>query len=454
MVFKSSLALCFLTLVFALAQSAAQSLSTYPNAIKDRQVRPESPMLPPPRNQVFIDPDFGSSMIRVTDETTNSEFPGDYLQTQGGLANEWSIDTTKFYVQGKGGREFAFSFDPATMSVGSLSNAKAGEGLLLPLRIGSSFSFVDSDLIYGTTSVDPLTITSYRFSTDTSIPIVDTRTCGVQPPLGSGPSVVSDDDVSPSLDDTRLSISEGGSEAGKHMYVVVYDRNLGCRWYNTQTGAIGGQWGTTGLASATTPFLINHAYLSRSGDYVVILVAGYGWYVWDLSTLTVTSCSVSDPLNQCAGYSAVGYNSLVNSPAMTGDMQTAKRSFADISQISELFLPGLSDWGQDHHFTWTNVNSTDTAPVCASTYGYDGNTWIDEPYEGEIFCIETDGVASTVWRFAHNRATYISPYYQTQPLGSVSRDGNFFLFTSNWDAQLGLGTEGTPRADAFIVKLE
>jgi hypothetical protein len=118
-----------------------------------------------------------------------------------------------------------------------------------------------------------------------------------------------------------------------------------------------------------------------------------------------------------------------------------------------LFWPGLFQWGQVQHFTWSNVDIHDLAPVCGSTYGYDGYTWIDQPFAGEIFCIETDGLASTVWRFAHNRAAYIPPAFNTQPLGSVSRDGHFFLFTSNWDAQLGTGVDGDPLSDVFIVKL-
>ena len=95
----------------------------------------------------------------------------------------------------------------------------------------------------------------------------------------------------------------------------------------------------------------------------------------------------------------------------------------------------------------------DTDPVCGSTHSYDVDTTIDQPFAGEIFCVETDGLASTVWRFAHNRAGYISPFFQTQPLGNVSLDGNFFLFTSDWDAQLGKATDGTPLSDVFIVKL-
>ena len=447
---------CTLLVTFILAAAgAAQSPQPYPNAVTDRLIHLEPPMLPPPKNVVFSDPDFGSSMVRATDPTTNFKLPGTFIRTGGsGKENEWSADTSKFYVLGKGGQDLVFAFDPATMAISSLPNATPGQGILIPLRPGASFSFIDPDLIYGTSNPDTLTITSYRFSTAASTPIIDTRTCGVQPPLGSGSKVVSDDDVSLSLDDNRVSISEGGSQSGNHMFMIVYDKNLGCRWYNTQTGQIGGLWGATGAATVTTPYLIRHAYLSRSGNYVVILVNWFGWYVWDLSTLNVTACPVHSKLDECAGYIAIGYSSFVNGPAITGDMQVAERPLSNISRISQLALPVLYDWGQEQQFTWSNVNVNDSAPVCGSTHSYDGDTTIDQPYAGEIFCIETDGLASTVWRFAHNRAVYVRPFFQTQPLGSVSRDGRFFLFTSNWDAQLGTEADGQPLSDAFIVKLE
>jgi hypothetical protein len=99
------------------------------------------------------------------------------------------------------------------------------------------------------------------------------------------------------------------------------------------------------------------------------------------------------------------------------------------------------------------VDVNDSVPVCASTYLDDADGSITQPFEGEIFCIETDGAASTVWRFAHNRATWYPKYFNTQPLGSISRDGRFFLFTSAWDEQLGTESNGTPRSDAWIVKL-
>src|SRR5450631_2638049 len=176
----------------------AQGSDPYPDAATDKLIHLETPMAPPPVNTVFRDPDFGSLMVRATDETTNFMNPGTYMRNAAvGAANEWSVDASKFYVVGSGGWEYAFGFNPATMEISSLPGAKPGQGLLLPLRTGSAFSFIDPDYVYGTTSKAPLTITGYRFSTGTSTPVIDTTTCATQPPLvqGKGHNVVSDDDV-------------------------------------------------------------------------------------------------------------------------------------------------------------------------------------------------------------------------------------------------------------------
>lgn len=432
----------------------AQGVPPYTHATTDRLIHPETPMPVPGKNVLFRDPDFGSPMLRVTDPSTNFVLPGTYLRTEAsGKANEWSSDTRKFYVLGKGGQVLVFGFDPSTMTVSSLPNAKAGQALLIPVRPGPTFSFVDSDLIYGTNSADPLTITSYRFSTNALTPILDTRTCGVQPPLGTGPQVVSDDDVSLSFNDRRISISEGGPDSGDDMYLIVYDTKLGCRWYNTQTGQIGGKWGQQGYASVSTPYLIRHAYLSKNGRFALILVDYFGWYVWDLATLNVSACAMGSGLD-CGGYGVVGFNSYVSGPAVTDDMQIVKRPLDNLSAFVDLYypIPSPSNWGQQQHFSWSNVNASDSTPACGSNYGYD--TEIDEPYAGEIFCVETDGLASTIWRFAHNRAAYVAPNFQTQPIGDVSHYGNYYLFTSDWDGQLGLSIDGTPDSAVFIVKLE
>lgn len=436
----------------------AQGVQPYPQAITDRLLHLETPMPPPAVNTPFADPDFGSLMVRVTDANTNVKRPGEFFRTDAsGAQNFWSADTRKFLVLGQEGEDFAFGFDPATMSISSLPNARPGQPLMIPLRPGPTFSFLDPDLIYGTTNQKPLVISSYRFSTGALTPIVDTTTCGLQPPIGSGTGswARSDDDVGISSDETRISISEVGPQYSKDIYVVVYDTSLGCRWYNTQTGQIGGQWGAIGTAVGSLgPYYVQHARISRSGRYMWIQVAHFGFYRWDIGTLNVTPCNIGSKL-ECIGYGVVGYNSYVNDSGYVDEMNILKRPLNNLAQFAPLFWPITPPyhWGQEHHFTWSNVDANDSTPVCVSGYNYDGDP-IANPYDGEIFCLETDGAASTVWRFAHNRAIYVSPYFNTEPLGNVSDDGRFFLFTSTWDLQIGAEADGTPRSDVWIVKLD
>jgi hypothetical protein len=434
----------------------AQSPSPYPNAVTDRLIHEETPMAPMPVNMVFNDPDFGSPMVRVTDQTTDFRNPGSYVRTAAlGAANEWSIDGSKFYVVGAGNQELAFGFDPSTMAIGSLPGAQPGRGLLLPLRAGSTFSFVDPDFIYGTTSSKPLTITGYRFSTATSSTVLDTTTCGTQPPLVPSRSVVSDDDVTLSSDDSRVVISEGGPQSGKHMFVIVYDKNLGCRWYNTQTGQIGGQWGSSGQASAPHPYLIRHTSISGDGKYVRIEVNHFGSYFWNVESLAVVACGEKEGI-ECGGYGTIGNHSYVNSPGLIDQMNILIRPINKLNDYSQLVYPLVPPYhfGQEKHFVWTDGYFDDSNPVCGSNYNYEGDTEIDAPYDGEIWCMETDGLASTVWRFAHNRAAWIAPFFNTQPLGNMTADGRWFLFTSTWDSQLGVDSKGNPRSDVWIVNLD
>jgi hypothetical protein len=459
--FSVSKSVADLSLIAFIAVSTiamAQNSSPYPNAITDRNIYQETPMAPPGTNVVFNDPDLGSALVRVTDQTSNFIHPGTYLRNSAtGEHNEWNADATKFYVIGAGAAELAFGFNPSTMAISSLPGARAGQGLLLPLRPGSAFSFVDPDLIYGTTNKAPLTITDYRLSTATSTTVIDTTTCATQPPLipGANHSVVSDDDITLSTDDNRVVISEGGSQSGAHPFVVVYDKQLGCRWYNTETGQIGGQWGAIGNVSIPDRYLIRHTGISGNGQYIRIQVNNFGFYVWDLETANVVACAENAGMF-CAGYGTVGNKTYINAAGKIDQMNTMIRPLDDLGAYTQLVYPLEPPYhfGQAKHYAWSTGHFDDSSPVCASTYNAAGFPLIDAPYDGEIFCIETDGLSSTVWRFAHNRALWIGPNFNTQPLGNLSPDGHWFLFTSNWDGLLGNDPTGKPRSDVWIVKLD
>jgi hypothetical protein len=438
--------------------ATAQNVPPYPDAITSQQFYAKTPMAPPPINRVFADPDFGSLMVRVTDEHTNPDRPSSYFLSPPSVSNAWSADNRKFYVDGAGAATLAFAFDPATMTVGPLPGAGAGGAMFVPLRPGPTFSFVDPDSMYGTAPEAPLSIATYRFATGKTELLFDTTTCGTHPVMVAGPKVTSSD-LSISADDNRIQISAGGPSGGAHPFIIVIDQKLGCRWYNTETGEIGGQWGPRGPVSTPDRFPINHARISGNGQYARIErgQSKPGFYVWEIDSLKVSICEDHGDLH-CGGYGALGYDAYINAPGNLDQLNAYRRPLGDLAAWTPLLEPELLPqyFGMEKNWAWNNGRLDSSAPVCATTYSPSGSMEVRRAYDGEIICVETDGLASTIWRFAHNRQVWDPEYWWTKPKGSLSYDGRWFAFTSTWDGQLGTVEPDSddPRTDVWIIKLE
>jgi hypothetical protein len=365
------------------------------------------------------------------------------------------VDNSKFYIVGSGDTNLAFAFDPSTMTVSALRGAGAGGALVVPLRHGPTFSFVDPDLMYGTVPKAPLTIATYRFSTGQTSLLFDTTNCATQPPLVAGPKQ-SSNNTTLSSDDNRIVISAGGSSFGSRPFVIVYDKTLGCRWYNTQTGQVGGTWGPTGQVSLPDRYSVNAAKISGNGQHVRISVGRLGFYVWDVTSLNIQYCNIKKGPH-CSGYGAVGHDTYLNAPDVIDELNTFLRPLGNLTDLTQLINPLPKPYynGMEKSWAWTNaVLLGDNVPACGSLFSPSGDPDVKQPYDGEVVCIETDSVASTVWRFAHNRAIWNPEYWWSQPYGNMSLDGRFFSFTSGWDNQVGNTREGDPRTDVWVVKLE
>jgi hypothetical protein len=420
-------------------------------ARSDMNLQLETPMSAPSVNAVFNDPDFGSRMVRVTNANVLAGVghPNlSYATNSSSEQNTWNTDSTYFYVIGTGGNYLLYSFIPSSMQAtwdpipGSFNNA-------LPVS-GDAFSRIDPNTIYGWIQGSSQSIGQYDISTNTTTDLVDTANC--VPGLTKSHM----GDVSVSAGDQRLFIYEGGTQQDTDMFVVTYDKTLGCRWYNTQTGQIGGQWGPTGSATVGTSFLLHNARMAISGDWAV-LDGTLQRYVWQIGTLNVYLCSINST-PYCGGHNVGGYTHLINSSGTVDDMNAVIRPFtAPLSPVPLINpLPTPVEWTFDKHWSWNDDNSSDTMPVCGSTYMESiGGTAITRPWDREVICIRTDGVQSQVWRFAHNRSVYNGDFWST-PRGNVSQDGKFYMFTSDWENQLGLQTGSTTlyREDVFIVELQ
>jgi hypothetical protein len=98
------------------------------------------------------------------------------------------------------------------------------------------------------------------------------------------------------------------------------------------------------------------------------------------------------------------------------------------------------DWGNSEHISCRGPNG-----ACLVTAGaWDVNGWT--AFEGELFLQYTDG---RVLRLAHHRSS--SCGYWVAPRASISRDGRYVVFASDWGRQLDCDDLG--RGDPYIVDL-
>jgi hypothetical protein len=270
--------------------------------------------------------------------------------------------------------------------------------------------------------------------------------------------------VTVSKDDQTFSTSfslTGGQGSG--VWVVVWNRAHGCRWMNTQTGQVGGGWGPTGTINVGDRFFIHNSRLSKDGKWVKIgferclsvCAGGVELYLWQIDTLNLTACTIA---NNCMGHTALGYSHMVNSPTTPSQQTQSIRDLSTLDNQTQLWSNGPPThipW--DNHPSWENVTAGDNYPYLSSS-----KTAVPIAYawDNEVDAFSTDG-SGRVYRFAHTFSSGQSPFFSSaNAIGSVSADGKFFAWSSDWEGTLGSTNGGKTcslnsncRSDVFIVAL-
>lgn len=448
------------TMVAAQVGSSPATTCGPPNYCARTDVRVEPyPKAPPaigPAGSIVNDPTFGSRVVRATDAKTDSRQPSEsYVTPSSAEQNSWSTDDTKFYVRSIDGGLELFDFNPATLAVharGALNVSWIGE---------PQFSYSQPNVLYGIASGQPV-FQQYDISTNRTSSLHDASGCVKPKSFDAGHA------ISVNADDQRMAMVLGPQQDTDYL-VYIYDRTKGCRWYNTQTGEIGGNWGTKGIVSIPDRFLIHDARINKSGQFIEIIRSGASVHgvapplnpaptlVWNVETTEVAPCGPKG----CKGHHALGYSHLLNPSEQEHPMDLWIRPLNQLDAPSPLIkqLPAVQGW-YDLHISWNNVDANDSNPACLSTYRRDNpNTpgvppKVVGPWENEILCVETDRKDSKVWRFAHTYSTAQNGFWSS-PRGNVSQDGRFYMFTSDWEDQLGRapGTSAY-RTDVFIVELK
>jgi hypothetical protein len=352
-----------------------------------------------------------------------------------------------FYITTSGGQFLLYDFDPAAMT------ARSARIPNLDWGAEPQFSFQQASILYGMNH-RKVVFEQYDTSSGRASQINDPSKCVKLDSRDTGHA------LTVSADDNRF-MTVLGPMQDKNYMVYVYDRTQGCRWYNTQTGEIGGQWGPKGTVSVSDRFTLHNARMAKSGKFVYMVPGGGGsgghrWLVWDIDTMNISGCSKG-----CSGHHAVGYSHIIGTSGIGHPLDVWLRPPDHLDTFTPIIsgLDVAKGFWYDSHFSWNNVDPNDSAPVCFSTYRPTNPDTpgaallVTGPWDNEIDCAETDGKASKVWRFAHTYSTARNGFWST-PRGNVSQDGRFFMFTSDWEDQLGKTPNGDKyRTDVFIVEL-
>jgi len=394
-----------------------------------------TPMTAPAANAPFRDPDFGALMVRVSNTSTMN---GQGIVTDSSSeANEMGLENSAlgshgghyFAIYSTGGWTIPGWIDDATMNITLLPTMSA---------LGTvSFSFTNPNLFFSSSQTKLL---SYNLATKTQTTLFDFATCPNNPTTTLGYY----GSISQSGDDSVFAYYYGGAAQGATTTAYAYNAATGaCYWYDVTTGMVGG----TGMASAAasvgaTNLNIHNARISLDGQWLrVDAQQNDNAYFWKIGTTTVVMNNVSG--HQCLGYVWMAFDPNNNDEAQLMGSPIANLPLESIwnatSFVSPLPTPAAFT---DSHWSWNDASANAMMPICGSIDG-DSATYL-RAYSGEIICASTDG-SHVTWRFAHHRATGRA-FWQT-PRGNVSPDGKFFIFTSDWDGQLG------SREDVFIVNL-
>jgi hypothetical protein len=412
-------------------------------------------------------PGYNNLVCRATDIDTlgvgSHVLSQEFSNCCGGWAdiNVWNTNSTMLFLETNGGATVAMSFNPSTHAIAPLY------GQVLPSISGGWWSHSNPNLAYALQSgtKDPV-IVSMTFSSQTTPPqpvvIADLATIPNCVPALAGTTVW--EDLSVSRDEQTFLVGAGTGTQNSAIYAIVYNRTNGCRWYNTQTGQIGGNWGPIGQAATSATYTMHGLRLSADGQTALLgpaTVSGitYERHFWNIASLQVDSAN--DNVNN--GHYALGYSGIVNNANYTADGVWCKygmayRTFADLLNPTYV-IPTVAQCGDteifgDDHSSWNDDDTSDDQPFFTSTLTVPYGTPITTAWQDEIlgFSVTNPG---TVWRFLSTYNTGTSQFFTCQQgIGTVSQDGKWFAFTSDWGNTLGLDGAGNNRCDVFIGQLK
>ena len=239
-----------------------------------------------------------------------------------------------------------------------------------------------------------------------------------------------------------LSATIGGSASDYCEQISVsYNDDVFAMHYNvsgTKTGYLVYKRSTdTVLLNVNNEGTINEVEIDKSGRYLASLKDSGQLHVWDLTGTPSRTTVTVNPFN----HRGMGYG-IVISDCLTRALCT--RNLASPNTVTKI-LPDES-WSyaiQGDHLSM--VGMTD-AWMLSCRFGAN-NENVSKAYDNECVQVATDG-SQVVRRLLHHHSNIFSGDYDAQPKASLSMDGRYMAFTSNWE-----GLDVSARNSVYIVDL-
>jgi hypothetical protein len=400
----------------------------------DRGVYPK-PSLPrlPRAGGKFFDPVFGTEIMRATDESDGAA-PG--LGTYYSHWPTFNCDNTRLLIRkGETGVAIIKSFDPSTFTIGkgfvTLPSAMpAGGG---PNWESSIWSNSDPDLIYTFPNYydGRMGLYAYNVAAKTFRLVKDLSS------LSNGKDYLRQMYMSAN-DDVICWLHMRAGIDGAIAYLVYKRSTDRVLYHNPASDYVGG---------------INEVHVDKSGKWLTIHLNqnqpdNTRTRVLNLQTGKIDTLKWDDA-DSPPGHGDLGTGTIIGFDSFAGGIN--KRSF-DKFHSPEVIIrfkneQGKTDWTFDHHGTmladkegWETIGTYHDPSIRLPNYHL---------FEDEIVQIATDG-SQRFRRICHTRSAIDNltntTGYWAMPKPTISRDGRFIAFTSNW--------EKSGRYDLFIVKID
>ncbi len=419
-----ALVLVFIVFVINAAFAAPSDIgntSVYP--------KPTAPTLPPAGGK-YIDPTFGSEILRVTDRNDGNQIVHSYSSD----GSSFNADSTRFVIRSSTEGTLLYSLDPdnfVSTRIGPLWNGISLDWTMI------QWDSTDPKILYG---IDQWGLKLYQYEPDTGVYTLIKDFTELLPldQLAKDNRALSY--LQKSNDDRWFSFVVGRLDGGGGTYP---DKNLGVMVaYDSVTDTV-----------YQYDFYANHgmkwihaAVMDKSGKFVYLNKSGEGerfsWNIVDGSVEVVSD----DLIQRAIGHKVTGTEALYNVDGTWDRMAILKRDLKNPQHWSFVFKPSFKDWTQVAHYS---LNHWDESTIFASYYFATQQEFITLPWQSEIFQVWVDGTSlNKTRRLAHHRS---EPFvgnansYWSSPRASSSLDGRFVIYSSNWD--------GSDYIDTFILKV-